>query len=154
MSKETDEWKASEARELLERVATALPVLEAMLKKAAELTRANHDMGARRARDMFAEVREFLRPKEVGRMVVSGVHPDAPHPRMVPRIVKSDPLHVAELMDTWPKGCAAPSGYVEWHNWAEAQDAHGLKQTRCGRCHRYYFPQEKPEHMTCSAAAK
>lgn len=75
---EIDELKR--AKELLELVAKALPVLETCLKKAAEIVRADHDMGAHVARDMLAEVREFLKPKDTGRMVVSGVHPHAPEP--------------------------------------------------------------------------
>jgi hypothetical protein len=68
------------ARELLERVAKALPVLETTLRKAAEIVKADHDMGAHVARDMFEDVRQFLKPKEEGSMVVSGVHPHAPWP--------------------------------------------------------------------------
>jgi len=54
-----------------------------------------------------------------------------------------------ELKAEYPKGCAPPAGYVAWHEWAEAQGAHGLTQKQCERCWKYYFPQEKPSHMTC-----
>jgi hypothetical protein len=80
---------------------------------------------------------------------MSTLHRD--NPRIVPT---TDPLALDELKRLWPKGCAAPDGYVDWHNWAEAQGAHGLKQERCKRCRRFYFPQEKPEHMTCEAPAR
>src|SRR5688572_17407988 len=69
-----------QARELLERVATALPVLETMLKKASEIVRGDGDMGASVARDMLEDVRRFLKPKESGEVVVSGVHPHVPEP--------------------------------------------------------------------------
>lgn len=59
--------------------------------------------------------------------------------------------YIAEVMRDWPKGCAPPAtGYAEWQNWATAQERHGLKQSKCRRCRRYFFPQEKPEHMTCN----
>jgi hypothetical protein len=77
---------------------------------------------------------------------------NAEHPRLVSRIVKTtDPLALDDLKRLWPKGCAAPDGYVDWHNWAEAQDAHGLKQTRCKQCRLYFFPQEAPEHVGCAS---
>jgi hypothetical protein len=67
------------------------------------------------------------------------------------RSVKTtDPLAIDDLKRDWPKGCAPPTGYVEWHNWAEAQDAHGLKQTRCKRCALWFFPQEAPAHINCT----
>jgi hypothetical protein len=56
---------------------------------------------------------------------------------------------IRELKREWPKGCAAPSGYTEWADWAEAQTAHGLEQSHCDWCKRWYFPQEKPQHMRC-----
>jgi hypothetical protein len=65
--------------------------------------------------------------------LVTTIHPDA----------------IDELKSDWPKGCAPPTRYVEWHNWAEAQDAHGLKQTPCKHCKRFFFPQEKSAHMRC-----
>jgi len=49
-------------------------------------------------------------------------------------------------MSEWPKGCPPPAGYVAWHEWASAQRKHGLKQTQCRDCGRYYFPQEKDQH--------
>jgi hypothetical protein len=40
-------------------------------------------------------------------------------------------------------GDPAPSGYVEWHEWARGQLKAGLKQKRCKMCGRFRFPQEK-----------
>lgn len=34
----------------------------------------------------------------------------------------------------WPKGCMPPQGYADWHDWAMAQAAHGLKQQQCNQC--------------------
>ncbi len=53
---------------------------------------------------------------------------------------------IAELKAQFPKGSPAPSGYVAWHRWAEAQNAHGLKQTKCPTCQHYLFPQEVARH--------
>jgi hypothetical protein len=55
----------------------------------------------------------------------------------------------AELRKRWPKGCAPPTGYCDWSEWAEAQYLHGLKQGNCEDCGRYCFPQELNEHGTC-----
>lgn len=57
------------------------------------------------------------------------------------------------LMADWPKYCSAPSGYVAWHEWAEAQGLHGLSQTQCARCKRHFFPQEYEGH-TCISPKK
>lgn len=54
--------------------------------------------------------------------------------------------HQRELQKSWTKGCVAPSGYVDWHRWAEAQSLHGLSQAYCVHCKRYYFPQEYLQH--------
>jgi hypothetical protein len=54
-----------------------------------------------------------------------------------------------DIKRAFPKGSAPPTGYVDWHNWAEAQDAFGLKQAQCHRCKLWIFPQERPNHMTC-----
>ena len=58
-----------------------------------------------------------------------------------------DRLRVAELMALWPKGCKPPSGYCAWHDWAEAQHAHGLRQVKCRKCGKYKYPQEKCKHV-------
>jgi len=53
---------------------------------------------------------------------------------------------VSQIKKAWPKGCQPPAGYVDWSEWAEAQDAHGLLQTQCRHCKRYFFPQEADRH--------
>ena len=40
-------------------------------------------------------------------------------------------------------GDPAPSGYIDWHDWARVQHASGLRQGRCPGCNRWRFPQEK-----------
>lgn len=39
-------------------------------------------------------------------------------------------------------GDSAPSGYIDWHDWASVQAAAGLKQVKCKYCGKYEFPQE------------
>jgi hypothetical protein len=51
-----------------------------------------------------------------------------------------------DAREFWPKGSPAPAGYVAWHEWAEAQYAHGLKQTQCPCCKLWFFPQESHAH--------
>lgn len=58
-----------------------------------------------------------------------------------------------ELKARWPAGSAAPSGYVDWHEWAEAQTLHGLKQRLCVTCGRYRFPQELSQLGGCADQA-
>ena len=40
-------------------------------------------------------------------------------------------------------GDAPPTGYIQWHEWAKAQDAAGLRQRKCPKCKLWKFPQEK-----------
>lgn len=47
-------------------------------------------------------------------------------------------------MNNWPKGSMPPHGYVDWHEWAKAQHAHGLRQKQCAECSLWRFPQELP----------
>lgn len=56
---------------------------------------------------------------------------------------------LAELMALYPKGCAAPKGYVYWHDWAKAQTAHGLNSQRCQWCGLWLFPQDE-HHPKCT----
>lgn len=44
-------------------------------------------------------------------------------------------------------GDPPPEGYIAWHEWAEAQRRGGLKQSQCGQCGLWRFPQEMTEHM-------
>lgn len=39
-------------------------------------------------------------------------------------------------------GDPAPKGYVQWHEWADAQYEGGLRQTQCPICNLWRFPQE------------
>lgn len=53
------------------------------------------------------------------------------------------------LMQDWPKGCAPPRSYPDWHDWAAAQNFHGLAQQQCARCQLWRFPQELNEKGIC-----
>lgn len=44
--------------------------------------------------------------------------------------------------DYKPGDYPAPEGYLAWHAWAEVQHKAGLKQTKCGKCGSWQFPQE------------
>ena len=46
------------------------------------------------------------------------------------------------FMPTFKAGDPAPSGYLEWHEWAAVQHKAGLRQKQCGRCLLWKFPQE------------
>jgi hypothetical protein len=39
-------------------------------------------------------------------------------------------------------GSQPPTGYLAWHEWAETQSKAGLKQSECGVCGSWNFPQE------------
>ena len=49
---------------------------------------------------------------------------------------------ISDYKKAWPKGCKPPQGYIAMHNWALAQNFHGLKQTQCKDCGLWFFPQE------------
>lgn len=58
------------------------------------------------------------------------------------------------LKDCYSKGEQMPSGYVDAHDWANAQLLHGLRQSLCAKgCRRWLFPQEVPDHV-CPAPRK
>jgi hypothetical protein len=38
-------------------------------------------------------------------------------------------------------------GYLEWHLWADDQDAKGIKQTICYDCGRWFYPEEMGERV-------
>jgi hypothetical protein len=102
----------------------------------------------KRTRDTAEKFEDFMQGKAAAPGSADNRHRE---PYTLVRVVKtSDPLARFELMKDWPKGCAPPTGYVEWHNWAEAQDGHGLKQERCSRCKLWFFPQEAPSHINCT----
>jgi hypothetical protein len=39
-------------------------------------------------------------------------------------------------------GDQAPTGYLDWHEWADVQHKAGLKQVECGRCGKWKYPQQ------------
>lgn len=43
-------------------------------------------------------------------------------------------------------GARAPSGYLQWHEWAEVQEKGGLRQTQPYRCKHWLYPQEVEGH--------
>ena len=43
---------------------------------------------------------------------------------------------------TYKPGDQAPSGYLAWHEWAQAQHKAGLRQKACGKCGLWFFPQQ------------
>lgn len=46
------------------------------------------------------------------------------------------------VMPEFKPGDQAPSGYLQWHEWAEAQHKAGLRQKECGRCGKWRYPQQ------------
>lgn len=53
-------------------------------------------------------------------------------------------MHIS-ITPRFKPGDLPPSGYNEWHAWAEVQLRAGLRQAQCKKCHRWFFPQEKHE---------
>ena len=39
-------------------------------------------------------------------------------------------------------GDLPPEGYLAWHEWAEVQHKAGLRQKECGRCNKWFYPQQ------------
>lgn len=50
-------------------------------------------------------------------------------------------VHLLVMPDFKP-GDQAPSGYLQWHEWAEVQHKAGLRQKECGRCGLWRYPQQ------------
>lgn len=50
----------------------------------------------------------------------------------------------ARIKRDWPKGSIPPASYVyvDWHEWAEAQQLHGLQQVQCPTCLLWQFHHE------------
>ncbi|HVR53747.1 MAG TPA: hypothetical protein VMS38_28740 [Pseudorhodoferax sp.] len=46
------------------------------------------------------------------------------------------------VMPEFKPGDQAPSGYLQWHEWAEVQHKAGLRQKECGRCGKWRYPQQ------------
>lgn len=65
-------------------------------------------------------------------------------------MLPSEKEELRKLMERWPKGCQPPTGYLAWHDWADAQDAHGLSQSQCKGCGLWHFPQEAAKHIGCT----
>ena len=52
------------------------------------------------------------------------------------------PNGVLTVAGNYTPGSQAPAGYLDWHEWAEVQHKAGLRQTECGRCGKWKYPQE------------
>jgi len=48
---------------------------------------------------------------------------------------------------TYKPGDQAPSGYVDWQEWAEVQHKAGLRQKECGKCGKWKYPQELSDRV-------
>lgn len=44
-------------------------------------------------------------------------------------------------------GDPPPTGYLDWHQWAEVQYKAGLRQERCCQCVKVFFPQELSDRI-------
>ena len=44
--------------------------------------------------------------------------------------------------DDYKPGDQPPTGYGDWHEWAEVQDKAGLKSRKCDQCGLWNYPQE------------
>jgi hypothetical protein len=51
-------------------------------------------------------------------------------------------------------GDPAPTGYLAWNEWAEVQYKSGLRQQQCGRCSKWFFPQELSNTVDKSTARR
>jgi hypothetical protein len=51
-------------------------------------------------------------------------------------------------------GDMPPEGYIEWQDWAEVQTNAGLKQSQCGHCGKFRFPQEMSSRFIETIARK
>jgi hypothetical protein len=47
-------------------------------------------------------------------------------------------------------GDMPPTGYLDWHKWAEVQHNAGLKQTTCPQCGKWNYPQELNDEVLAS----
>lgn len=52
------------------------------------------------------------------------------------------PGGVMHVSGDYKAGDPAPTGYLDWHEWAEVQHKAGLKQKACGRCGKWCYPQQ------------
>jgi hypothetical protein len=51
-------------------------------------------------------------------------------------------LGIISFTGNYKPGDQPPSGYCDWHAWADVQHKAGLRQKRCGNCSKWNFPQE------------
>lgn len=49
---------------------------------------------------------------------------------------------IVTMSPDFQAGDPEPTGYLDWHAWAEAQHKAGLRQSQCGNCGRWRFPQQ------------
>jgi hypothetical protein len=49
-------------------------------------------------------------------------------------------------------GDPPPSGYCDWHDWANVQHKAGLRQVTCGKCSKWKYPQELSDQTITSVA--
>jgi hypothetical protein len=52
------------------------------------------------------------------------------------------PGGVMHVGGNYKPGDPSPTGYLDWHEWAEIQHKAGLRQKECGRCGKWRYPQE------------
>lgn len=49
---------------------------------------------------------------------------------------------IMHISGEFKAGDPAPSGYLDWHEWAQVQHKAGLRQVECPRCSKWKYPQE------------
>lgn len=52
------------------------------------------------------------------------------------------PGGILTVAGNYKPGDMPPTGYLDWHEWAEVQHKAGLRQVECGRCGKWRYPQE------------
>jgi hypothetical protein len=73
------------------------------------------------------------------------------------RIPFGDGVAILTEQSGWKKGDQPPASkhdYLGWHAWAEVQHKAGLRQTECGKCGRWQFPQELSGKTTTAEATR
>ena len=62
--------------------------------------------------------------------------------------------HILYVKEFKP-GDQAPSGYLDWHEWARVQHKAGLRQQQCGKCSLWKYPQElSGEEVRCETQTR
>lgn len=49
---------------------------------------------------------------------------------------------IVTMSPDYKPGDPEPAGYLDWHAWAEVQHKAGLRQSQCGRCLLWRYPQQ------------